>query len=515
MPGQPVILGPFASGLNIQSDPSALEDTELVDCVNFEVDLDGSLISRPPVVQHSSSSPNGRMLILGFAMFMGGTCLIGSCPGGLYYFQGSSWTLITSTIRATSMVQFQSKVFIPANPGEGNPGGWWSMDAQGAVAPKTWTPISTMPRGEGITAYKGRLFIVPGLHATSNRSRIYWSGVNPGDSTLDPTIWDTVNDYVDVNPGDGQAGVDILVFNDSLFILKQDSSYVFGFDTSPKQGVIRKVSGTIGAARDHCVVLYENNMYIFHDGWVYEQINYDFNRLNTKVPFFYDPSSPGSFSEEVFCTKFGDRLIVRYYNRIYAFGFRTRTWTRWESNFYFGPLTEYPPALVRAINSPYYAGSCINGNTNILQANNGYDNVMKEEMSCSILTKNYDLESSNRFKRLFYWGADVLSIDSIEGTVTPVVHAWRIPWSTLKTYTWGELQTWGYPLYTPVTTTALVPIGAQSSRVFVKFLRSIRFRQLHFTLKMTTDGSTARGPARIFSLTAFVRLKENVVKAVS
>lgn len=504
IPGSPLTLGPFSGGMNTLTDVSTVGDNELVDAVNFEVDIDGSLISRPPVVVHSSSSPNGRMLILGYAMFVvEGTALLGSCAGGIYYFKNNVWTLITNTIRATNMVQFQSKVFIPANPGETNPGGWWDL-ASG------WHPLTTMPRGEAIIAHKGRLYIIPGLHSSTDRSRLYFSG------TLDPTAWDTVNDWIDVNPGDGQAGIDLVVFNDAIFILKQDSSYILGFDTSPKLGVIRKVSDTIGASRDHCVVLYENNMYIFHSGWVYEQINYDFKRLNTKVPFFYDPQSgTGSYSEEVFLTILGDRLICRYYNRIYVFGFRTRTWTRWASAFYFGPLTELTPPLVRAINSPYYSGTCIGNDTKILQINDGYDAVQAEEMTCTILTKNYDLGVSNRFKRLFFWGCDALSMDAIQGTVTPVVHQFHTIWSSLSNQKWSDLYTWGYPLLTPVTTTSIVPIGPQMNRVFVKFLRSIRFRQVNFSLKMTTNGATARGPIRIFTLTAIVRIKETVVRAVS
>src|SRR5688572_1571561 len=41
-------LGPFHGGINNYSDMSAIADQELVDCVNFDIDLDGSLKTRPP-----------------------------------------------------------------------------------------------------------------------------------------------------------------------------------------------------------------------------------------------------------------------------------------------------------------------------------------------------------------------------------------------------------------------------------------------------------------------------------
>ena len=40
-------LGPFVGGINTASDATAVADSELVDCVNFELDIDGSLVGRP------------------------------------------------------------------------------------------------------------------------------------------------------------------------------------------------------------------------------------------------------------------------------------------------------------------------------------------------------------------------------------------------------------------------------------------------------------------------------------
>src|SRR5690349_15024569 len=41
-------IGPYAGGINTYSDVSAIADDELADCVNFDIDLDGSMKSRPP-----------------------------------------------------------------------------------------------------------------------------------------------------------------------------------------------------------------------------------------------------------------------------------------------------------------------------------------------------------------------------------------------------------------------------------------------------------------------------------
>jgi hypothetical protein len=49
MPGAPIQVGPFIGGLNTFSDATAIADNELTVCENFELDLDGSLKSRPPI----------------------------------------------------------------------------------------------------------------------------------------------------------------------------------------------------------------------------------------------------------------------------------------------------------------------------------------------------------------------------------------------------------------------------------------------------------------------------------
>jgi hypothetical protein len=48
VPGQPIQVGPFIGGLNTFSDDTSIADNELVLAENWDLDLDGSLVSRPP-----------------------------------------------------------------------------------------------------------------------------------------------------------------------------------------------------------------------------------------------------------------------------------------------------------------------------------------------------------------------------------------------------------------------------------------------------------------------------------
>lgn len=59
MSGTPVKIGPFTNGLNILNEPTTIADTECVELLNFDVDLDGSIVSRPPIVEISNGIAGG------------------------------------------------------------------------------------------------------------------------------------------------------------------------------------------------------------------------------------------------------------------------------------------------------------------------------------------------------------------------------------------------------------------------------------------------------------------------
>jgi hypothetical protein len=512
MPGTSVKLGPFVGGLNTQSDPSSIEDNELVDCINFDLDLDGSLISRPPVVDVTAGSNStvmgGHILCIGYGVFSGDRYYLFGCgPAGVGVYYNGTWSLIAAGVKSKSIVQFNNRVYILAKYTSSANGGWYNPDLG-------YTAVAAMPRGSSIVSYKSRLWVCAGNEAPpATGSRVWFSNIIPNETT-----WSAA-DFIDANPGDGQNAVDLVVYNDSLVIFKNDSTYTFPFDTDPANGILRKISGVVGATKDFCVTAYENVLYVYHEGWVYEMNNYVFTRINTKVPFVYEAPAQALADEDVYVCLFGDRLLVRYYRRIYVFGLRTRTWTRYlAKTFVTGPFVVAPSQDVRRKNQVYYMGSGYQGASNMYKTADGFDSIATEEIECSILTKNYDMGVSNKFKRLYWWGADVSSVDSVLGAATVVGFSFVTTWGDLKQYTWGALDTWGEPI--PLnqigTITTNVPTTQnRPSRVFVKFFKALRYRQINFQLKLTNDGTIREAPNRIYSLTAITHVKETVVKAVS
>lgn len=499
--GQPVRLGPFAGGINTLSDPAALDDTELIDIINFELDLDGSLLSRPPAVSIAGpAAATTRMILLCWGFFGGNAYLIGSNSQGIWYYTNNTWTLITSTIQSRAAVQYADKIWIVATPASANPGGTWSPSGG-------WVPIAAQPKGTCILTFKERLYITGDTAAPST---IFFSDAPPNQNQ-----WQTGVNNINANLGDGEIIVEIIIYNDGIVIFKNNSTYVYSFDTNPTAGTLRRISGTIGCTDKNCVVLYEQALYVLDQGNVYEMVNADFERLNTKVPFTYDGTTPVPFEQPVAISLFGDRLIIRYYARIYAFGFRTRTWTRWITDRYFCYFLHQPSNPTGNALETYIAGSCQTIDTKIYRVRDGLEPTSSEAMQLYIKSKIYDLAISARYKRLFWWGVDINTVHDVTGKVTPITYIFTVTWGQLSPLKWNQLQTWAQPTAVAPTSTTTIATGAGGVRRFLKFLKSIRFRQVQYEILMSTNGTPSDAPARLFNMTAFVATRETVSKAVS
>lgn len=506
MPGLPVRFGPFTGGLNRLSDPAAIEDTELYEALNVELDLDGSLISRPPVALLGTNGAfDSNLKVIGLGIFAGAPYAIGATANAIWYYSGGTWSQITTGLTSYTAIQWQDKMWFIAAPGSSKNSGWWVPSA-----PTTYNQVAAMPFGYTGVVHKNRMFISSGiLDLTATGSRVSVSKAS------DPTAWVGSGGFqFDVNAGDGQSISRLVIYNDNLMVFKQESTYFFTFDVDPTLGSVRKISNVVGAANRYCVGDYENNLYVFHQNNVYEVVNTDFSRLNLRVPFELDGTG-GSYDIPVFLSVMEERLLVRYYNYIYVFNLRTRTWTRWTSARYFGPLVIIPKDLTGTADNVFVCGSCIVGNKEFYSITPTYGASAVETFSCLITTKNYDMALGHKFKRLYWWGIDVASVNDITGSVTPIVYDFRATWADLATKQWGQLYTWGNPLSSPAVVSTPVALLSAARRRFIKFPKALRFRQVKFDVAMSTDGSNNTGPVRLFTVTGLIGEKETVSKQVS
>lgn len=515
--GQATRLGPFVGGLNTASDPTTVADSELVDCQNFELDIDGSLVGRPPIVETTALGGASNLLAIGRAIIAGVSyVIVARESGGIYAFNGVSYTTIHATLKSRVALQYRDNVWIVPAPGTSGvqKGGRWDGT--------TFTADTNMPEGSAAVFHKARMFVIPGIDAATDTSRLKYTDVITGTTF-------TWGNFTDISPGDGELLMDIIVYNDNLMLFKQDSTYVLAYDLNPTDAIVRAVSSTIGATTYRCVAVYENSVFVYHEGSVFEIVNYDFANINLKIIFEYDGFvPPGRVRKQVvFLSILGDRLVVRYYNRLYVYGLKTRTWSRWNSLLVvldnIGPLVQFPANPAASVNTKYYGGSSLD-EPHLMYIPDGLDAVTveqdlndAEDILCVMQTKNYDMADSHHYKKLMWWGADVYTNQTLTGEAHPIVSTFQVTWAQLATYTWGQLatNTWAQPLIAPGIIYTYVNDSSAVMRKFAKFLKTLRFRQMYFVVRMQYNGTTVQGPCRLFTLTAIMASKATVGKQVN
>jgi hypothetical protein len=133
-------------------------------------------------------------------------------------------------------------------------------------------------------------------------------------------------------------------------------------------------------------------------------------------------------------------------------------------------------------------------------------------ISSRIRTKIYDFNDAMQFKKLMWWGADLLTNQDFRATAIPIVPKNITTWDELAEHTWDEVAeyTWDYLFQTPPDIISDVDVPAGLLRRFYKFHRTLRFRQIQFVLALQGDGSTRTGPPRLFTMSAIVGVKQTV-----
>lgn len=513
MPGQPVKVGPFAGGLNSYSGPTSIGDNEATVLQNFNLDMDGSLVSRPPVYplgDYAVDYPdvNGAIKLLNWFINTDGTrYLIVSFSAETWARNEETgvWTLITNTFNALAAVQYDNKIWLVTNNASKTLGYWTPLGG--------FTAVASMPKGNLITIYKERLFI---SGVAANPNRVYFS--NPADFTT----WQTSINFFDAKAGDGEVVNCLYAFQDMIAIFKTNSTYLYSYDSNPSRGAVRLINGNVGVSNDRCVVEYENSLYIHHKESVYQISNWSFTLINLKVNFNFQVKYVGYGGFVPTLSILYDHLVVRHYDSVYAFNLRMGVWSEWtfDSSRIWDNFLEVP-RVTGSTTRMYYAGcrrfTKATVNRVIYTWIPDYDAIRNESMTCTVVTKTYDFNVPYSFKRLFWWGADVLTKTNLTYKLSPQVYSTAVTHQALSAYKHNQITgTHLRPLDIVLDVTNTLPVSNSIGlRMFVKFLKSLRFRQVYFSVSGTTDGTATQGPIRVYSLSAFVDNKQVVPKQVS
>lgn len=517
MPGTAFGIGPFSGGLNNFSDPASVNDNELVQVDNFELDMDGSLKSRPPFVTSGMTVPLGAS---DNAMALGWYT---DATSGLHYLILSNgtntyaWEPISNGFTtivaypASAVTQFNGFAYLVFSQASGVAGGGhWSPGAG-------YTADANLPQGDSIIPYKFRLWISAGKNATSNPTRMYYSNVL-GSSTF----WPASPNFIDVGGGDGQSLVALYPYYGTMLVFRTDSVYSFSYGSDPASGTVLPVLPTIGLENVWCLAASEAYLYFMYRGRLYEFINNRANQINPKV-VFRAGSQTGIF-QPFAVSIFNKRTIVSFYDTMYVFNLITRTWTTWTSPTFASIGAMFMSAsnsgnLVQAYTISSTAVAA--GGTRvapILSITDGFSANAIETMTSKITTKNYNYNAASQFKRLFWWGVDATFRSVLRVIVTPVTANFSITYGQLRTSTYGQLRsgTYAHMLQVPINITDSVDeSGASVLRRFVKMLKSLRFRQINFQVAFDHDGSTGSSPVRLYTLMTYVLVKEHASEKVS
>ncbi len=276
----------------------------------------------------------------------------------------------------------------------------------------------------------------------------------------------------------------------------------------------------IGLASKNALVAWENYIYFIHDDKAYEFVNNRASQINLKVPLESD-NRTGVFDPYI-VSLFSNRVIFSFWGVLFVFSIRTRTWTIWKSDTH-GAIGSIISAITDTDteDATVFSSAIVpSGATRTAKTLSITDAVTDktEDFVCRIQTKNYNYQTSSAYKRLFWWGIDAIFNGTVTATAVPITWNQSVVWNQMNMYTWAQVLPfdWNQPanpgsdVQTVRTTT-----GVGSIRKFVKFLKALRFRQIHYLLEFETDGSTASAPVRLFALMTYVKAHEKVSKTVT
>lgn len=528
---QKIPLNLWSGGLNNVNDLSTMADNELGQLDNLEIDVNGYLKARPPIVKVSTSAPAGKVEILGYYANAGVTYVVAAVTGDgtyLYNTTANTWGTRITTIVGSGCVQYNNELFICSSTTNG---GFWNgttFTVLNAAYYATDGAYKKMPAGEQILLHKERLFIISNETGKQPGARVFFSRVNdltnvttiyewnvwtkPADPTLDG------NDFFDISPGDGQSITAIISGADEIFVFRNRSTYYFKYDQDIyTDSYLRQVDANVGADNRHCVVKYEFSYLVLSNGKFYRFVSYLFYPLNEQNKLELRPKQSSGYDLYSSVSVLGRRAIIWYGGQIYTVSLELGTWATWSSTHQPGYFKLAPRAVGDISADVAYGITGVTGGVyGIYRIKESLNAVDAEEMTHTMQTRAYDLGEPGSWKRMYYWTVDLYTQNNIVGTATPIQAISSVPsWDSLTLYTWDQLAagTWDLPAAanSDVTTTVTYS-GVAPYRVSATFQKDMRFRRCAFKVVTTSNGTTGEGPVRISTITLHASLKQALPK---
>jgi hypothetical protein len=290
----------------------------------------------------------------------------------------------------------------------------------------------------------------------------------------------------------------------------------------PSAAESSKINSSIGCPAPNCAITYSsNNIYVLHDNSVYELYNYNYTRISQNIAM-KQVLDPDLYAADTYAlTIFRERLFVRFFSNMYVYSLRTGMWSRWESERKFSRIITLPSDTV-GLDTAFCssASSADPGKLYFFRDDRVTGVGTDETYNCKIVTKTYDFDVPQSYKRMFWWGLTIAT------SGVTVVEA-NIPSST-QNYTWDYMEanyTWDTAEANLIWDNAnaieypktVLPTLGRYARKFLKLPKGSRFRQIHFEVDTVAVANTVGADAsvRIFDLTVYLLERQTVFRETS
>ncbi len=434
----------------------------------------------------------------------GVTFMVATCGGRtwIYDLVAKTWTAIWSN-EAADFAQYDNKIVVIS---ETRAGGYWENG--------TFTATSTMPFGSQIVIYNERFWAF-GPKGTANATTIYFSNITAVSPATSIYTWTTATDFFVVDKGDGQYITSIVADPNALLIFRNSSTYQFTYPNAPANGTLSLLNSSVGADNKNAVTRYENYYWILNQGFLYQFISYQFYARNAQVVRFMPaPAGPTRYVDSALSV-LGERILVYYFGSLYVYSIRQQTWAQWTPSVMPGKVMQMPADSSGTGPRQALAWAALDAGTAsrrvllITDSPTGSGLYGGEQMTCTVRTKTYDFNLAGTFKRLLYWAVGFRSSSGVTGQVVPVgVNGNSVTFDDMEGVSFDafDLATWDAPLFkVPVFADNIpfpMPVPVQA---LAKAKAAIRFLSVYFQVTLNTKGTSATAPARVFSLTAYLK----------
>lgn len=268
----PVQFPGFGGGLNLRSQPDETDETQAIDLLNVTFTEQGAVKSRDGYGLFTATPGTNRYDCMTAFYTSTGTRQLVVGDGTKLEGLNTSGAIVASTTAPTASPHFFARYggelgeYIYAANGTDNIRRWdgaaWSAPAM----------TGTAPTGKylAVTPWDNRM--VCARYGTVGTAGINPSSVRFSDPGL-PTTWGA-NNYVDLNPGDGQQIQGVVTWNNQVFVFKDSSIYsIYGVSTdSTGQPVFnyRMVDPLNGAASPRAIVAARDGVYFLNQRGIYK-----------------------------------------------------------------------------------------------------------------------------------------------------------------------------------------------------------------------------------------------------